>query len=366
MIKEYKLKYEILVAGIYPFKEEYTLNGYRLKKNIIESEKLEDYIKNDIIYLSPLIGFCCYNTGENPVYLTFEKEKIIELDIKDDESKEKIADKLYELDLLKEPHDLEKYLVLNVNNSIMFPIIIMRLFDMEDKLITYSMNFAKLNVPSLIGNDVNLINEKMARQNFRLNSGFLYESIMGLRNNNNYFDRALSLYYSSFSVNDEKIGFILLITSLETLLNLSTYAKVKKCEKCSQNIYKISETVATNVNLLLMDKTEKIKEKIKQNYNKRSKYLHGSKVEITNKDEQELQEYVRKVLLMYWFISTTKKTFIHKEIVNEFQLETYNTKFEYCTFLTTLNNISFEQKKSELLIQIFNEIKTRINLEEKK
>ena len=76
-------------------------------------------------------------------------------------------------------------------------------------------------------------------------------------------------------------------------------------------------------------------------------------VKITNKDEQELQEYVRKVLLMYWFISSTKKTFIHEEIVNEFQSEIYDTKFEYCSFLTALNNVSFEQKQSEILIQIF-------------
>lgn len=366
MIKEYKLKYEILVAGLYPFKEDYSLNGYTLRKNIIENEKFKDYIENDIIYISPLIGFCCCNTDKNTVYLTFEKEKNIKLDIKDNENKKTVAKKLLEHDLLKEPRDLEKYLVLNVNNSIMFPIIIMKLFDMDDNLITRSMSFAKLNVPSLIGQNINLINEKMTRQNFRLNSGFSYESLIGLRNNNSYFDRALSLYYSSFSVNDEKIGFVLLITALETLLNLSTYAKVKKCEKCSQKIYQISETVATNVNLLLMDKTGKIKEIIKKNYNKRSKYLHGTKVEITTEDEQKLQEYVRKVLLMYWFISTAKKTFVHKEIVNEFQLETYNTKFEYSTFLTTLNNTSFEQKQSEILIQIFNEIKTKIKLEEKK
>lgn len=356
MEKQYKLKYELLVAGLYPFKEEYSLNGYILKKKIIDESKIENYINDSLIFLSPLIRFCSYNIEKKSVYLTFEKEEIINLDIEDNEPKDKIAEKLYSLNILKGPDDLEKYLTLNVNNSIMFPIKVIRLFDMNDNLITYSFNFSKLNVPSLISHDINKTQEKIDRQNFRLNSGFSYTSLIELKNNNSFFDRALSLYYSSFSVNDEKVGFILLISSLETLLNLSTYAKVESCKECSQKMYKISETVAANVSKILMDKKLSIKNLIKKYYTKRSNYLHGSKVEISNSDEQELQEYVRKVLLMYWYISTCKKTFNHKEITNEFQSKIYNTKFEYCSFLTSLKNTSFKEKQNEILSQFFNSL----------
>lgn len=356
MEKQYKLRYELLVAGLYPFKKEYSINGYILKKNIIDEGKIDNYINDSLIFLSPLIGLCSYNIEKKSVYLTFEKEEIINLDIEDNEPKGKIVEKLYSLNILKGPNDLEKYLTLNVNNSIMFPIKVIRLFDMNDNLITYSFNFSKLNVPSLISHNTNAACEKINRQNFRLNSGFSYASLIELKNNNNFFDRALSLYYSSFSVNDEKVGFILLISSLETLLNLSTYAKVELCKECSQKKYEISETVATNVSKILMDEDFSIKRLIKTYYTKRSYYLHGSEVEITSKDEQELQEYVRKVLLMYWHISTCKTTFNHKEIINEFQSKIYNTKFEYSSFLTSLKNASFKEKQNEILYQFFNSL----------
>ena len=57
MEKQYKLKYELLVAGLYPFKEKYSLNGYILKKKIIDESKIENYINDSLIFLSPLIGF---------------------------------------------------------------------------------------------------------------------------------------------------------------------------------------------------------------------------------------------------------------------------------------------------------------------
>ena len=91
MKKKYKIKYKILVAGMYPVEKEYSINEFTLKRNIINKEYLNKYMENELIYVSPLIGFCCYNdTYDNVIYLTFEKEKIIELEVNEDNIRESI------------------------------------------------------------------------------------------------------------------------------------------------------------------------------------------------------------------------------------------------------------------------------------
>lgn len=61
----------------------------------------------------------------------------------------------------------------------------------------------------------------------------------------------------------------------------------------------------------MLDNDESIKKKIKEFYKKRSGFVHaGEKIE--RNDEQELREYVRKVLLMYWNASIYKSTYNHR------------------------------------------------------
>lgn len=351
-MKQVKLKYEILISGLYPFDGDYEKDGYVMKRNKVTKEKMENYANEEIIYMSPLLGFCTYNLNGDIVYLTFEKEKVIELDIPDYKNIPIINEKLEELNLFEEAEVLEKMLVLELNNSIKFPIKMIKVYDMEDNFVTFNSNFTKLNIPSLLSTDKEVVLEKIKRQNYRLSSGFAYNKLLELQHNNPLFDRALSLYYSSFSVCDEKVGFILLITALETLLSLSTYSKVVKCKTCSQDVYKISDTISTNVNLLLMGNEEELKKDMKTKYVKRSKYLHGEIVEISTNDEQELQEYVRKVLLMYWYISLNKSTCDHKTIVDEFKSKEYKDNIIYKNFLTSLKNQSYNETQKDIFKEI--------------
>lgn len=351
-----KLKYEILVSGLYPLDSNFSKNEYILKKNNIDNDIVNKNFNAGIIYMSPYLGFCTYldSTSGKTIYLTFEKEKNIEVDLTDTEISdlEILNEKIEELNLFDEMDELEKILTLQINNSIKFPIKFIKVYDTNDKFLTVIANFSKINVPSLLCSDKEIFVEKTDRQKYRLSSGFSYESIAELRKNNVFFDRALSLYYSSFSANDEKVGFILLITALEALLSLSTYGTVEKCKCCSQNIYKISATISSNVNSLLMGENNSIISIMKRKYTKRSKYLHGERVEISKSDEQELQEYVRKVLLMYWNISLSIDTYDHKTIVTEFQTEEYRKNIIYKTFLEAIQNQSFGETQKYILKQI--------------
>ena len=92
---------------------------------------------------------------------------------------------------------------------------------------------------------------------------------------------------------------------------------------------------------------------------KRSKFLHAGKREITKQDTLEMQEYVRKVLLMYWCVSLKKSTFDHKLIMEEILSDQYKNDVMYISFLTCLGNSSFENKKLTLLKDILVEITTK-------
>ena len=244
-------------------------------------------------------------------------------------------------------------MVLETNNNIKFPIKKVDICDDKGNFITTRANFSKINIPSLLSANRQLVVETQKRQENRLSSGISYEKIVELKNENHYFDNALTIYYSSFSVEDVCAGFALLMTSLEALLSLSTYSTIEQCHECGQLKYKIRANVSENVGLILRDETKTIKSRIKKLYDKRSDFLHNGNRCVKDSDLRELQEYTRKVLLMYWFISMTIAKSDHKEIVNVFRSDDYLKNVLYGTFLTSLSNESFEERKSQIIKGIF-------------
>ncbi|MBQ5602036.1 MAG: hypothetical protein IIU77_04365 [Clostridia bacterium] len=350
-----KLKYEVLVSGIYPFEGTWSKNGFTIVNRDVNNDSINALFDLGILYISPYIFNCCYpNENKQPVYLTLHKETIIDIDYGDTDKYDRkfTTNYIEQLDLLKEIDDMEKLMTLEINNYIKFPVKIIKAFDPDGNQIAMIGNFSRINIPSLLGNNISMIKEVMDRQNNRLSSGFSYEKIIELKSTNTYFDNALSIYFSSFSVADEKIGFVLLITALESLLNLSTYSTTESCESCGQPKYKIRATISENVSLMLMDTDDSIKKEVKKLYDKRSKYVHMGIQDITETDELILQEYTRKVLLMYWYISMQINTNDHKAIIQEIHSSGYNSKIMYQTFLTALQNNSFEEKKKRMIADI--------------
>ena len=346
-----KLEYEILVSGIYPFEGTFEKCCFKIVKNTIDEKVLNKNLKEGIIYLNPLIGMCCYpdSTG-TPVYLTFQKEEFIEIDYANEEEYdvEFTVGHLESLHVFDVVESLEKAMVLEVNNDIKFPVKMVKAYDGEGNYVTFLADFIKLNVPSLLSNDQTQTIEVMKRQENRLNSEISYESITKLANKNKYFKNALTMYHASFSVSDHNVGFTLLVIALESLLGLSTYAKVEKCDECGQQKFLITSTISQNVSLILMDQDDTIKKRIKKLYSVRSKFVHNG-IEIAKQDEQEMQEYVRKVLLMYWFISMYKTTCDHKIIISEIRSAEYKENLIYQNFLIGLDNTSFEEKRTTML-----------------
>lgn len=346
-----KLEYEILVSGIYPFEGEFEKSGFKIVKNTIDEKLYASLFKESVIYFSPFIGICCYpdSTG-TIVYLTLRKEEYVNIDYENEKEYDvEVTNKYIESsDWLKSIEMFEKEIVLEVNNDIKFPIKTVKAYDVEGKFVACDWNFMRLNVPYLLNSDQREALEVIGRQNNRLASGISYKKIAELAENNKCFKTALGIYHSSFFVPDYNVGFVLLVTALEALLGLKTYSEPKKNRKRGQSKYESAFTICQNVSFILMDNDDTIRKRIRKLYDIRSKFVHEGK-EIEKQYKQDMQEYVRKVLLMYWFVSLEQKTYYHKKIITKIQSAGYKREIMYQNFLTGLDNISFEEKSEKIL-----------------
>lgn len=172
------------------------------------------------------------------------------------------------------------------------------------------------------------------------------KSFINLEKKNVKFKRAIDYYFSSFDYSDVSIRFILLFSSLETLLLNS---KDKICENLSIHTSRI---------LRYIDKFDEqiIYDDIKNLYNIRSKYIHGTKkYDITLDDERKLRDYVRATLLIYWRYVEQNKLGSNQVIKNLKQ----SVEFDFQTkmFAKYLKVTDFKIAYKELYDDFINEIK---------
>lgn len=349
-----RLKYELLVSGIYPFEGDYEKLGFKIVKKHFDEEKINFLKEAGAIYFSPYILICSYvNTDGKPIYLSFEKEEVVEIDYSgtteyDVKTTSDFIEKKWATDNIE---SLEQILTLTINNDIKFPVKMVTAYKSDDTFLTIKAEFMRTNAAALLSNDRNVTLEKIKRQENRMFSSFAYEKIIELRDNNKYYKNALSLFYSSYSVNDDVVGFTLLITALESIFSKSTYEAVETCSSCSQPKYKIRQSVSQNVSKILLDSDEKICKKVKALYDKRSGFLHKGERNISKEDYYLLQEYVRNVLLMYWCVSMNIKSFDHKAIMTEIHSDNMHQNFMYNNFLICLDNSSFKEKQAKMIFE---------------
>ena len=349
-----KFKYEILISGVYPFDGEYERDGFAIKKNILNEDIIDQLINAGTVYFSPYILMCSYYDSEkNPVYLTFEKEETVDIDYCDSKEYDRDTTNNYikNENLFEKVDKLAEFMMLDINNDIKFPVKMLKAYDINGNLIALETNFINTSIASLVVADKQIIMDRINRQGTRMSTHLSYEKIVDLRKNNSYFDNALSMFYSSYSVSDKNVSFSLLFSSLESIFARKTYEPIKKCDKCGQDVYKISSSVAENTSKILLDSNGVICKETKKLYGKRSEFLHEGQRNITQEDLSKLQEYVRKVLLMYWYISVSIESSVHKQIIEQIQSDAIKDNAIYKSFLIALDAIPFEEKRQKILVE---------------
>ena len=198
---------------------------------------------------------------------------------------------------------MEKRLRLITNFSISLPIFKAIIYNEKNEFVTF--------VGTVYSQSSNLfISEYTDTQKLlleqRLNFYITNETLLDLENKNIRFKRALDFYINSFISNNKGIRFTLLFSSLESLFNIDGES--------------IAETVSTYGSKMLFLKIKKqvrLQKKLKDYYDIRSKYIHGSDPRpITEKNEFDLRELVREILLIYWNLSISENIYDAIDMMN--------------------------------------------------
>ncbi|KAA9218306.1 MULTISPECIES: HEPN domain-containing protein [Aerococcus] len=279
------IKMKLLVSGLYPI-EGIEIAGFKSHFEDVDAKKLPKDLQNNYLY-SPVavIKLAFQKNGQASKILTFNKQ----IKIDEEEIPENLADFL-----VIESEKLEKTLKLMTNINISFPAATIKIFDNNNGFIDSSAQSKDLFVQN---NFNEFSNSDIQQLISRLNMVINIDYIENFGEKNNRFKRAINFYFDSYNLTQIDNKFVLLFSSLESLFNLDKY--------------KIKETISRRASNLITffngSKSEKesIYANIKNLYNKRSQYIHGSEPEIiTKKDEKHLREIVRKVLLYYQRIAS--------------------------------------------------------------
>ena len=122
-------------------------------------------------------------------------------------------------------------------------------------------------------------------------------TILDLENKNVRYKRALNFYLKSFESQVIGIRFTLLFSSLESLFNIT-----------GDEITKEVSNYASNILFLNSKQRCSSKWKLSTYYGIHSRYIHGNDgYELTSKQENELRDYVREILILANIVSYITK-----------------------------------------------------------
>jgi hypothetical protein len=305
-MKKIKLKYEAVVYGLHPMENDYSVDEFIFKQKQIDLAKYEEALKDNLYFANPnLFSWCMQFSGdEKHYYCCFENDNLIEIEVSNKIGASKNRIKKYVEknfnELINKALYLEKVLRLVTNLDIFIPAIKLEVYQEEIGFIEkvfFTQNISPLNPTSSFS-----INN-LEYQSERLKLHMRWDLMTKMMSANKEYSRALEYFNESFSVNNVSVKLLCLFAALESLFN---YDKEK-----------IAEKVATYTSKLIFDKDKKdeIYSRIKKLYDERSKYIHGQRTDrITSALFEELKEFVRVVLLNYWFVS------MYNEVKNNRQM----------------------------------------------
>lgn len=287
-------KNKILINGLFPMID-YKIDGYIEKKGKYDKNIINMKDPDSIFYTSGHLSSSVYSPKEKDevFYEYFENDELFELDVDEEKFEDTYKlQKFYLNTILEKVNRLELKLRLITNLNIGLPMFKVTIYDKNKNILTY-VGYSVAQSSNLMICDYNDEQKELLGNRLRINISD--ESLVELEEKNNRFKRALSFYNNSFIPNDKYIRFILLFSSLESLFNLNEEDK-----KISTQISKYT----SKIQFLSTKECRSMKNKIIDYYKIRSAYIHGNEpISITDENEFDLREIVRKVLIIYWYIS---------------------------------------------------------------
>lgn len=307
MNKKINLEISFLVQGLLPV-ENYEIHNFKLKIEKLNEELVAPMLEEHFFY-SPIhlinSSFQFKEEKDGTFLILTNKNYIFDLgENQNDLNEKEIIDFVQkELDLVSIKKNLERELKLITNIDIVLPIGVVKYKSSKEKIGTISFGIASKGFSKMeVYNYTDDLKKILVH---RLSRGISIESLDKLGEKNSRFKRALAFYYDSFAPSDRNIRFTLLFSSLEALFNVTG-------KKITENIANLT----SNILFIKEQEETEIYEKIRLYYKKRSFYIHGDiPKEITDKEEFDLKEIVRKVILIYWQISLSESINKPEEII---------------------------------------------------
>lgn len=304
-MNQFKIKYKMLCYGFPPIEgsfisDNFELKDYKLGSNLYDS-------KNEYGGFNPSLYLynCCYQVkGDDSIYYNcFEsiEDLIVNVPIKFKDKYEIQNYIMNKTEIVTISNIFEKKLRLVFNVRIVFPIRIIKIYDMAGKsygTITLTKDFPGVNWQYTSN-----------KQIFEFNSHFKtsLKEFIDLEKKNVKFERAMNYFNSSFDSSSVSTRYTMLFSALEALL---IRGKTQVTEKLALRTSHILKCIDPNIE-------KETYSEIKKMYDIRSKYIHGSKKNaIMIRDEEKLRKYVREVLIIYWMYAQNNKLTANQIINN--------------------------------------------------
>lgn len=303
MMKKIFYKNKILINGLFPIIG-FKIDGYIQKtkqydETIINAEH-EDFPFYSFGYLTQSAYSVQGKTGI--FYECFENIELFEMEVESTDDIDALNELLIS-EIGKKVSLLEKKLRLITNINVGLPIFLAYVFDENQNLITRIGEIQRQ--PSCL--PLNQYTEKMkATLVNRLRFHIADETLNDLEERNVRYKRAMEFYIHSFVPTNKSLRFVLLFSSLESLFNTDGEA--------------VTTTIAEyGSKILFLDSKhcKKMQRKLTDYYDIRSTYIHGNNPRpITEKNEFDLREIVREILLIYWMISISQNIYDAKQMMS--------------------------------------------------
>lgn len=294
-------KTKILINGIFPLIN-FKIDGFTEKTGIYHEKTINSNSDDYLFYSSSFLikGTYACEEKEGGFYEYFENEEYFERDLPDNITLEDIQ-KIISNEQDEKVATLEKKIRLITGLGITLPVFKTDIYD-EDKKFIANPGYIHWRFSFTDARDYDDNMKKQLEQRLQLH--IADSTILDLENKNQRYKTALYFYNKSFNSYDIGIRFTLLFSALESLFNITGEEVTREVAELSSRIMFLSS-----------NERGKLKYKIKNYYDERSKFIHGNgNYIISSEIENNLRDYVREILLIYWNISTIYKIYNAEEI----------------------------------------------------